>query len=237
MSWPRAILFDLDGTLVHSAPDITDTLNILLDQEGLDPFGVEDVATMIGGGVSLLIERALTARDVPWDDDRVAELFTRYVELYVPRAARLTRLFPGVQDVLEHHHGNGVRLGVCTNKPEGVSRSILEALEVSHFFGAVIGGDTLPVKKPDPAPLLAALEKLSCAPADALMIGDSPADANAAKAAGVPVVLVTFGYTRVPVHQLENHGLIDHFSELHGVITSIGAARASIPGDASHAGQ
>ena len=225
MSWPRAILFDLDGTLVHSAPDITDTLNILLEQEGIDPFGVEDVSKMIGGGVSLLIERALTARDEARDEDRLADLFTRYVELYVPRAARLTRLFPGVREVLEHHHQNDVPLGVCTNKPEGVSRSILEALEVAHLFGTVIGGDTLPVKKPDPAPLLAALKQLACEPADALMIGDSPADADAANAAGIPVILVTFGYTRVPVHKLESHGLVDHFSELHTMITKISEAR------------
>ncbi|MDA7947562.1 MAG: phosphoglycolate phosphatase [Hyphomicrobiaceae bacterium] len=225
MAWPRAILFDLDGTLVHSAPDITDALNILLEQEGIEPFAVEDVTKMIGGGVSLLLERALIAREEERGVDRMTDLFERYVELYVPRAARLTRLFPGVREVLEHHHGNDVALGVCTNKPEAVSRSILEALEVAHLFGAVVGGDTLPVKKPDPAPLLAALKDLACEPAHALMIGDSAADADAAKAAGMPVILVTFGYTRTPVHELESLGIVDHFDELHGMIVKLGESR------------
>ncbi len=221
MSWPRAILFDLDGTLVHSAPDITDSLNHVLGRERIDPFDVEDVMQMIGGGIPLLIERALTARDEARDADRVEELFAVYLEHYVPRSANKTRLFPGVRDVLEYHHGNDIRLGVCTNKPEAVSRTILEALEVAHLFGAVIGGDTLPVKKPDPAPLLKAVEDLGSDPGDAVMIGDSPADAGAAKAAGIPVILVTFGYTRTPVHELESHGIVDHFSELNDLIASI----------------
>lgn len=221
MTWPHAILFDLDGTLVHSAPDIADALNILLAEEGVDGFEVEDVTKMIGGGVMLLIERALTARDENCDADRVAALFSRFLEHYVPRAAEKTRLFPGVRDVLDHHQGNGIKLGVCTNKPEAISRQILEALDVAHLFGAVVGGDTLPVKKPDPAPLLAALEQLGCEPSHGLMIGDSAADAEAAKASGVPVVLVTFGYTLTPVDELENHGLIDHFSELHDVIAKL----------------
>jgi len=227
MTWPRAILFDLDGTLAHTAPDIADTLNILLDQEGIEPFEIDAVTQMIGGGVSLLLERALAARNLPRDKDRIADLFDRYVELYVPRAAQKTRLFPGVREVLDHHHQNDVKLGVCTNKPEGVSRSILEELDVLHLFGAVVGGDTLPVKKPDPAPLLAALEQLGCAPDHGLMIGDSAADADAAKAAGVCVILVTFGYTRTPVNELENHGLIDHFSEMHSVVSQLSERRTS----------
>ncbi len=221
MSWPRAILFDLDGTLVHSAPDIADSLNLLLDQEGIEAFDIKAVTQMIGGGVPLLIERALTARDEARDPARLNDLSARFLAIYVPRAAEKTRLFPGVRDVLEHHHKNDVRLGVCTNKPEAVSRDILETLDVAHLFGAVVGGDTLSVKKPDPAPLLKAVEHLGSNPSDAVMIGDSPADAGAAKAAGIPVILVTFGYTQTPVQELESHGIIDHFSELNGLMAEI----------------
>lgn len=214
MAWPRAILFDLDGTLVESAPDIADALNLLMGEKGMEEFSIDSVKTMVGGGVALLIERALAANGRAAGAGQAADLVPRFMEIYTPRAADRTRLFPEARAVLETYHERGTGLGVCTNKPEAVTRMILESLGVAHLFGAVVGGDTLSVKKPDPGPVLRALEQLGCHPADGLMVGDSAADANAARAAGVPVILVTFGYTRTPVRELENDGLVDSFAEL-----------------------
>ena len=225
-NWPGAILFDLDGTLADSAADIATALNQLLDEQNLPGFSTGAVTQMVGGGVQLLIERALKAHGQGVERDRIAALVPRFMEIYTPRAAEQTRLFPGVRELLESYHEGGVGLGVCTNKPEGVSRMILDALGVAHLFGAVVGGDTLAVKKPDPAPLLAALEILNCAPQRALMVGDSAADANAARAAGVPVILVTFGYTRTPVQELESDGTVDSFSQLPEAIAALRASRS-----------
>lgn len=225
MNWPGAILFDLDGTLADSAPDIAMALNLLLDEQNLPRFSTQTVTKMVGGGVPLLIERALKAHGQGVEKDHIAALAARFLEIYTPRAAVLTRLFPGVRGLLESYRDDGVRLGVCTNKPEGVTRMILNALGVAHLFGAVVGGDTLAVKKPDPAPLHAALGILKCAPQHALMVGDSAADANAARAAGIPVILVTFGYTRTPVQELENDGIVESFAKLPEAIAVLKKSR------------
>ncbi len=225
-NWPGAILFDLDGTLVDSAADIATALNLLLGEKNLPGFSNDAVTQMVGGGVQLLIERALKAHGQEAGRDRIAALASRFLEIYTPRAADRTKLFPGVRDLLKSFHEGGIGLGVCTNKPEGVSRMILDALGVAHLFGAVVGGDTLAVKKPDPAPLLAALESLKCPPQCALMVGDSAADANAARAGGLRVILVTFGYTQTPVRELENDGIIESFAQLPEAITALRAPRS-----------
>lgn len=213
-SWPSAILFDLDGTLADSVPDLAGALSDLLEEEGHRRFELDEVRLMVGGGVPKLIERALRALDVPGDGAKIETLTDRFLELYTPRATRLTRLFPGAFELLEELHGAGVGLGVCTNKPEAVSRRILEELGVAPMLGAVIGGDSLPVKKPDPAPVLAALEQLNCPPERGLLIGDSGVDAKAARAAGIAIILVTFGYTRTPAAELGADATVDSFDEI-----------------------
>jgi len=228
MNWPQAILFDLDGTLVDSAPDIATALNALMGELKFSEFPLEDVTIMVGGGVQLLIERALKARGQAADSDRIATLATRFVELYTPRATDETRLFPGVRDVLENYHNDGVGLGVCTNKPEGVTRMILEALGVAHLFGAVIGGDTLHLKKPDPAPLLAALGILERNAQGALMVGDSAADARAARGAALPVILVSYGYTQTPVCEMDTDGIVDCFTQLPEAVRGLGRMLAQL---------
>jgi phosphoglycolate phosphatase len=225
MSWPQAILFDLDGTLVDSAADMAAALNDVFGEDGFPELTMDAVKNMIGGGIPLLIERALAAHGEETSKQRVAALYPRYREAYFPRATQFTRLFPGALEVLERFRQQGIALGVCTNKPEAIARIILESLEVAPFFGAVIGGDTLDVKKPDPGPVLAGLVKLGCDPSDGLVVGDSAADADAARAAGVPVILVTFGYTRTPVQELANDGIAESFSALPGAIENLARAR------------
>lgn len=220
-SWPEAVLFDLDGTLADSLPDIAASLNALMRERGWPPFGAEDVRLMVGGGVPKLIERALRALGDPADTDDIAALAKRFLAIYAPRAARLTKLFPGAQTLLRGLQDQGVALGVVTNKPEAVSRSMLEALGVAGMVGAVVGGDTLPVKKPDARPMLAALDTLGCAPEAAVMIGDSAVDAEAARAAGMALILVTFGYTRKPVDELGADAVVDSFAEVPKVLDAL----------------
>ncbi len=211
---PGAVLFDLDGTLADSVPDIAGALNDLLEEQGLRRFDLDDVRLMVGGGVPKLIERALRALDRPGEGEEIETLTQRFMEFYTPRATRLTRLFPGAFELLEELHGGGTGLGVCTNKPEAVTRQMLGDLGIAPMLGAVIGGDTLAVKKPDAGPVLAALEQLNCTPENGLMVGDSGADTGAARAAGVPVILVSFGYTQTPVEQLGADAIVDSFAEL-----------------------
>jgi phosphoglycolate phosphatase len=220
-SWPDAVLFDLDGTLADSLPDIAASLNALMRERGWPPFGTEDVRLMVGGGVPKLIERALRALGEPAETDNIAALAKRFLAIYAPRAARLTKLFPGAQTLLRGLQDQGVALGVVTNKPEAVSRSMLEALGVAGMVGAVVGGDTLPVKKPDARPMLAALDTLGCAPEAAVMIGDSAVDAEAARAAGMALILVTFGYTRKPVDELGADAVVDSFAEVPKVLDAL----------------
>lgn len=216
--WPQAVLFDLDGTLVNSLPDIADALNDLFEEHGWSAFALGEVREMIGGGVPKLIERALIRRNLTSDDEKSGELAARFLALYTPRATRLTRLFPDAKDLLEDLSRSGAKLGICTNKPEEVSRQILDALDISHFFGTVIGGDTLDVKKPDAGPLFEALRQLDCVADQALMVGDSGADSGAARVAGIPVLLVSFGYTLTPVAEIDCDGIIDSLAELPAAI-------------------
>lgn len=219
---PDAMLFDLDGTLVHSLPDIAESLNTLFGEQGWEMFEPDAVGKMVGGGIPKLVERALKARNVSFDDDKLHQLAARFRDIYGPRAAKLSRPFPGVVDFLESLKAADIALGVVTNKVEDISRSMLEELDLARFFGVVIGGDTLPTRKPDPETVLEALRQLKADRSRAVMIGDSPADASAARNAGVPVVLVSFGYTQVPVAEIEADGLVDAFDELPAALERLG---------------
>lgn len=219
---PEAVLFDLDGTLIHSLPDIAESLNALFEEQGWDVFEEEAVGKMVGGGIPKLVERALNARDIAFEQDDLQRLAARFRNIYGPRAAKLSRPFPGVIDFLESLKASSIPLGVVTNKVEDISRAMLENLDLARFFGVVIGGDTLPTKKPDPETVLEALRQLNADPSRAVMIGDSPADAGAARNAGVPVVLVSFGYTQVPVEEIEADGVVDAFGELPAALERLG---------------
>jgi len=226
MSWPKAILFDLDGTLVDSAADMAGALNHVFSEDGFAELSIPAVTRMIGGGIPLLIERALVAHGETTSKERVDEIYPRYRDAYVSRAVETTRPFPGIVQLLETYRDAGVGLGVCTNKPEDVSHVILDKLDLTTFFGVVIGGDTLPVKKPDPAPVLEGLKQLGCEPLSGLMVGDSAADANAAKAAGVRAILVTFGYSQEPIHELPNDGIVDSYSEFPDAVARLASMSA-----------
>lgn len=209
-----AILFDLDGTLVDSAPDLADATDHVLGRFGRPPIGLDKVRHLVGDGARALLMRGFettggvpeeTVLDVAVDD---------FLAFYGRNIAARTRPFPGVVDCLEALKARGCKLGVCTNKKTNLSNALLAELELTRFFDAVVGGDSLPVRKPDGGHVLGTIRALGAEVAKAVMVGDSINDILAARAARVPVVAVSFGYTRIPPVELNADVLIERFSDL-----------------------
>jgi phosphoglycolate phosphatase len=209
-----AVLFDLDGTLIETAPDLTNALNHALHKAGRPPIKVSDVRPMIGDGARALLQRGLAATGPAPTEAELDRWFTDLLEYYWEHVADDSHPFPGVVELLETMRATGLKLAVCTNKPFGLSKKLFEDLDMDHLFDAVVGGDSLSVKKPDPGHILGTLEAIGVAADKAVMVGDSGNDVNAAKNAGIPVVAVSFGYTMVPAHDLGADAVIDHFREL-----------------------
>ena len=226
-SWPAAIVFDLDGTLVDSAPDLAGALNDLLAEEGLAPLDVASVRRMIGDGIEKLCERGFAARGRILAADETRGMAARFLGLYEPRATRDTALFPQVRETIEALARAGLRLAVLTNKPTNASRLILGGLDIGSSFATVMGGDGGFPKKPDPACLLAVIERLGVGPESALMVGDSIADVSTARAAGIPVVVVGHGYTIVPPHDLGADRVIADLGDLGAAIDSLRAEQTA----------
>lgn len=199
---PKAILFDLDGTLIDSAPDITAAVNELLAGRDLPALRLEQVKAMIGGGVRKLVERAFAASGAPLLGSALDEANRVMAPIYRRHLTGLTKLTPGVREVLTHFHLSGIAMGVATNKPQLATREILLHFGLTEYFGAIVGGDAVTNPKPAPDALLLALDQLQIEPRDTLMVGDSSADVLAARAAGIPVILLRGGYTQIPVEEL-----------------------------------
>lgn len=208
------IAFDLDGTLVDTAPDLVGTLNVLLAEEGIAPLPMAHARPLIGHGARRLLERGFEAADAPLPAERVAGLFDRFVAHYLAHIADESRPFPGMIEALTRLKEAGARLAVCTNKPTDLARALLDALDLSAMFEAVVGPEAAPARKPDPRHLEAAVRAAGGSMDRAVMVGDAATDAGAARAAGAPLVLVSFGYTEVPAAELGPDVLIDHFDEL-----------------------
>lgn len=221
----KAVLFDLDGTLVDSAPDLHVAANLLMMENGRDQLTLAEVTSMIGDGVPKLVERSFAATGEIPDDDELADRSERFLELYEPHAADLSTPFPGGVECLGRLKEAGYILAVCTNKPYVATMEMLNTLGLDEHLSVVIGGDTLPgVKKPDPRHLQAALDKLNVEATEAVMIGDNSNDVNAAKGAGIPVIVCRFGYTNGPAEDLDGDLIIDHFDNLPGAFADLPAA-------------
>lgn len=208
------LVLDLDGTLVESAPDLIGTLNVLLAQEGLAPLPLQEGRPLIGHGARRLIERGFAAQGHSLPTARMDDLLMRFIAHYGDHSADLTRPFPGAVQALTSMKAAGARLAVCTNKLTGLSVGILEKLDLARLFDAVVGGDSAPAAKPDPRHLTATIEAAGGTTGRAVMIGDAATDAGAARAAGVPLILVSFGYTEIPAAELAPDVLIHHFDDL-----------------------
>jgi phosphoglycolate phosphatase len=215
----RAVVFDLDGTLVDSAPGLAVSLNRVLEEEGRRPLGLDAVKTMVGDGIHVLLDRACAASGEPLTAQETDRAVARFRAYYADDSIRHTSLNPGARDVLEHFTQRGIAMGLCTNKPHGATLPLLAGLEMERYFGAVLGGDSVAgIRKPDPGHVLAVLDALNVPPGDAVMVGDSPNDVRAGRSAGLPVVAVTFGYPLGPIEALGADVLIDHFDELAAVL-------------------
>ena len=225
MTSPYTLVFDLDGTLVDTAPDLITALNHVLDREGLPPVPMASARNMIGAGARKLIERGLEAegRSVTPDDmDRMTADFIAY---YADHIAVESRPFEGLEAALDHFSAQGHRLAVCTNKLEWLSKLLLDRLDLSKRFAAICGADTFGVSKPDPVILQQTLAQAGRPLSGAIMVGDAGPDVGVARRAGIPVIGVEFGYTDVPIAELKPDRLIGHFSELPAAVNSLAGVK------------
>jgi phosphoglycolate phosphatase len=210
-----AVVFDLDGTLIDSAPDIHASATAVLREEGLAPQSFEQVRGFIGNGVDVLITRLLNAAGLPDEPERHRRMTAHFMDLY-ERGVNLTQLYPQVREALEQLRAAGAVLGLCTNKPLGPTRSVLAHFGLEEIFGTLICGDSLDVKKPDPAPLLQAQADLGCR--QTLFVGDSEVDAQTADSAGLPFALFTEGYRKADISTLPHACAFSDFGLLPGLV-------------------
>lgn len=213
----RAVIFDLDGTLIDSAPAITVIANRMLADLSLAPLTVAEARGYIGNGIGAFVHQALEARD-SGDAERA---LTRFRLHYDADDGSGNRPYPGVEAALDALCDAGFALGICTNKPDVPTRIVLETLGWTARFGAVVGGDTLAVRKPDPAPLLHCAGLLGVAIGACLYTGDSEVDARTAHAVPVPFLLHTEGYRKAPVEALRPAASFDHFEALPSLVAAL----------------
>ena len=208
------IAFDLDGTLVDTAPDLIGTLNHILVEEDLPPLPMDQARAYIGHGARRLIQLGFQAAGQTLHPNRLQQLFERFIPHYRGRIAQESRPFPGCEAALDGLAGAGARLCVCTNKPTGLSELLLGELGLAGRFAAIVGPDRAPAPKPDAAHLHAAVAAAGGDPGRAILVGDSGTDAGAARNARAGLILVDFGYTEIPVADLGADAVISHFDEL-----------------------
>jgi phosphoglycolate phosphatase len=215
------IVFDLDGTLVDTAPDLTAATNHVLGLKGLAPVAIDALHPLIGHGSRAMIDAGLRLHNATATDAELTRLHDQFLTFYADNVAVHSRPFEGVPELLDQLTGAGVRLAVCTNKVEGLSKLLLGALGLDRRFGAIAGRDTLPMFKPAPGHLTGAIEMAGGDPARAVMVGDSEVDLATAQAAYVPSIGVTFGYTPVPARELGFDAVIDHYREFMPALASV----------------
>jgi phosphoglycolate phosphatase len=218
----RTIVFDLDGTLVDTAPDLISTLNLVLAGEGLPPVTCDDARRMIGGGARRMIERALLAEGRTVSSAELDLMFSAFIDHYGAHIVDRSRPFPQLESVLQRLGSEGFRLAVCTNKLERLSLRLLDALDLSRYFAAICGQDTFGIQKPDPQILRLTVRRAGGEIEHAIMVGDSCTDVRTARAANVPVIAVDFGYSEVAPETLNADRLISSLAELPQAITAVG---------------
>ena len=221
----RAIVFDLDGTLVDTAPDLHDTLNAVLGRCGRAGISLGEVRHMVGDGVRALLERGFAASGGAPPADQFEAASADFLLHYEANVSLHSRPFPAVIAMLQQLRQAGHAMAVCTNKPYRFSARLLADLAMADYFGAVLGGDSLAVRKPHREHLLGTLAAIGAGPENAVMVGDSANDVAAARNAGVPVILVSFGYTATPARDLGGDLLIDSFDELPAALARLEATR------------
>jgi phosphoglycolate phosphatase len=221
LSLPPVLVFDLDGTLAETAGDLMGALNVILAREGLAPLPLASARHLLGAGAKALIARGFAQAGQSLAPDELQRLYGDFLDHYNAHIADNSWLFPGVEAALDQATKAGYALAVCTNKLEHSSHLLLRALGVAERFQFICGQDTYGVAKPDPTPLIETIARVGGAIPQAIMVGDSRTDIDTARAAGVPVIAVDFGYTDVPIAQLHPDRIISHFDELWDAVASI----------------
>jgi len=220
------IVFDLDGTLIDTAPDLVDTLNLILAGEGLPAVPFETARNLIGGGARGMIERALAAEGRNCSTGEIDRLYAAFIAHYAAHIADRSRPFPHIEATLTALAAAGHRLAVCTNKLEWLSKRLLAKLDLADRFAAICGQDTFGMQKPDPEMFRLTVRRAGGDPARAIMVGDSRTDVHTARAASVPVIAVDFGYSDVPIATLRPDRIISTFADLPAAIADLAAARS-----------
>jgi len=218
---PRTLVFDLDGTLVDTAPDLINSLNFVLDREGLPPVPLQKARNMIGGGARKLIERGLEAEGRAASTDDITRLTGDFIDHYAENIAVASRPFEGLEAALDDLQSQGFRFAVCTNKLEWLSKRLLDQLDLSSRFAAICGADTFGVSKPDPVILRQTVARAGGQLSSTIMVGDAGPDVGVARRAGIPVICVEFGYTDIPVADLKPDRLIGHMRDLPAAVASL----------------
>ncbi|MBB4120329.1 phosphoglycolate phosphatase [Martelella radicis] len=208
------VIFDLDGTLVDTAPDLIESLNHAIAPEGLPPFDISQLHQLVGKGVKVMIERAFALREAALDDEIFEACFDRFTTHYRDGMPGKSRPYPGTRAALERLKAEGFTLAVCTNKRMPLTMPLLTSLELADYFEVITGGDSFEYRKPDPRHVLSTIERAGIKPQNAVMIGDSSNDIDAARGADVASVAVTFGYADRAVETLGANRMIGHFDEL-----------------------
>jgi len=218
---PATLVFDLDGTLVDTAPDLIDTLNVVFEREGLSQVPYDEARALIGGGAKAMIIRGLAAEGRPVSPAQVQKLLADFIEHYSAHIADRSRPFPGVESMLMQLAAEKHCLAVCTNKLEKLSLKLLETLGLARHFAVICGQDTFGVQKPDPMMLRKTIDAAGGQTSDAIMIGDSETDVRTARAAGIPIIAVDFGYTMRPIAEFGPDRIISRFTDLPAAITEL----------------
>jgi phosphoglycolate phosphatase len=227
MNSNRTVVFDLDGTLVDTAPDLISALNFILAREGLPPVPLKSARMLIGAGVRRLLERGLEVDGRHAGVEDLDRLTDDFIDYYAAHIADASRPFDGLESALDDLKAQGYRFAVCTNKLEGLSKLLLDRLGLSGRFAAICGADTFGVSKPDPAILQQTVARAGGQLATAIMVGDAGPDIGVARRAGIPVIGVEFGYTDVPIADLKPDRVIGHMSELPAAVKALMLLRNS----------
>lgn len=215
-----SVIFDLDGTMIDTAPDLIAATNYTLGVFGMEPVGEEIIEPAVGLGSKAMLHAAMLSLGREPGKDELTEMSGHFIDYYADNIAVRSAPFPGLEDALRTLQADGALLGICTNKLERLAVKLMKTLELDHYFAAVAGADTFPVRKPDRGHLLGTIAAAGGDPERAAMIGDSLADAKAAQSAGVPFIAVSFGYGE-PVELLKPDAVIAHFSELAAAVKTV----------------
>ena len=227
MTMFSSLIFDLDGTIIDSAPDVCASLNRALEAIGRPPISVESTKELVGFGAHILCEKALAMTGEQGNEEEVCSLVDKFLDSYSKNPSEHTSIFPGALNAFNKFKDRGIKLGICTNKPEATCFPVIDALGLRHYFSTVICGDTLTFRKPDARHIYHTLDHMEAELSDTALIGDSEADIEAANNAGIPSVLVTFGYCNVPINSLRADAIINHFDELDMALKSIATPSSS----------